>query len=66
MPHWNLVYLKLQTILVMKQLNRIKLVLVEKNKTAKWLSKHVAGMRHLFPVDVLMPRNQIWKHCFLL
>lgn len=33
--------MKLQTILIMKQLNRIKLVLVAKNKTAKWLFKHV-------------------------
>lgn len=33
--------MELQTILVMKQLNRIKLVLVAKNKTAKWLFKHV-------------------------
>lgn len=36
-----MIYLKLQTILIMKQLNRIKLVLVAKNKTAKWLFKHV-------------------------
>ena len=26
----------------MKQLNRIKIVLVEKNKTAKWLSEQVS------------------------
>lgn len=36
----------------MKQLNRIKIVLVEQNKTAKWLSEQI-GKKCLFCITLV-------------
>lgn len=50
----------------MKQLNRIKIVLVEQKKTAKWLSEQIGKMLVRCLVGVQTHRSQTLKLCFVL
>ena len=50
----------------MRQLNRIKVVLVEQNKTAKWLAEQIGKMLVLCLVGVQIIPSQTLKLCFIL
>lgn len=43
------------------RINRIKVVLVEQNKTGKWLSEQLLYMKLQFPDGVLMHLSHHWK-----
>ena len=44
-----------------KDINRIKVVLVEKKKTNKWLSEQLGCAIPRYPNGVQMPANHQWQ-----
>lgn len=46
----------------MEDINRLKIVLVEKKKTGKWLAEQLGKISQLFPNGVLMYLSLIWRH----
>lgn len=44
-----------------ERINRIKVVLVEQNKTGKWLAEQLQKMKQPFPVGALILHNHHWK-----
>lgn len=46
-----------------KDINRIKVVLVEKKRTNKWLAEQLGKTRQRFPNGAQTLHNQDWKHC---
>lgn len=49
----------------MKQLNRIKVVLVEQNRTAKWLSEQIGKKTCSVSRWCTTHRSLTSKHCFV-
>lgn len=45
----------------MQDVNRLKYVLVEQEKSSKWLSEQLELLHQLFLCGVLTPLNQTWK-----
>ena len=46
-----------------KDINRIKVVLVEKKRTNKWLAEQLGKTLQQVPNGVQTLRNRDWKHC---